>query len=428
MGWDRRSFFYAVRRTSALWGALAAAGAILWLVHSCPCVSVDAVPLMTVARAWLKLTGQLVFTALIEIVGLTIALALWGVLKSARSPDRQVEVTVPTKDQAFALAAYAHADGAYRNPNDSPFRYVERFWFAGGVLGLVHRDAPGDTTYVVFRGTSEAGNWFLTNAQAHLWKASSVFGDSVPGGVHGGFAKAHFDLWLGKADPPFSRVRSYDATKFLWPVYMAALTSPGWAPWYLRPAELQALSLYCMLGSVVVTLLVIQFVFSHGFFEHSFLRPSQLPLGTPLRDTLLRHSSRRVVFVGHSLGGALATLAFVDFCERQPTHEVELVTFGAPQVGNDEFIDWLASRGSPGQISVFANLGDPVAHMPPSEDFPETALRRVTSLGALLTALYFIGWLPYAKCYQVSLGCGWARLISWRGRDEGISISQHSEY
>lgn len=427
-----RSFAEAARRTAGLWGALAV-GLILWAVaRSCPCVSLDAVPLLSIALAGVKLTGHLVLTVVIEILVLFIALAAWGLVKSAVSPVRDVEVTVPTQAEAFALDLSARARSAYGNPNDRPFRYVERFWIEGGMFGVVDRQAAEDTTYVVFRGTSEVGNWFLTNAQAHMWKASSVFGDGVPGGVHSGFAKGYFDLWRADADPPGSRAESYDATKYFWPIYMAVLTSPGWVWRSFRPVDLQPLAWTCVCACVVLTLLAIQFVFSHGHFENSFVRARELSLGTALRDTVLRHPSRRVVFVGHSLGGALATLAFVDFCTRSPwspAREVHLVTFGAPQPGNDEFITWLAERRVPGQsVSVFANLGDPVAHLPPARSFPHDALRRVTLLGALLAAVYYIGWLPYAVCYQVSLNDRWSQLVRWRGRDEGLALSQHSEY
>ena len=44
----------------------------------------------------------------------------------------------------------------------------------------------------------------------------------------------------------------------------------------------------------------------------------------------------RVVLVGYSLGGALATLALTDLAAHG-TADVELLTFGAPRVGNASF-------------------------------------------------------------------------------------------
>ncbi|KAJ2817289.1 hypothetical protein GGI24_005448, partial [Coemansia furcata] len=46
-----------------------------------------------------------------------------------------------------------------------------------------------------------------------------------------------------------------------------------------------------------------------------------------------------VTFVGHSLGGAQAVLAFVDYCQRAEcgSGNAGVVTFGAPRVGNQPF-------------------------------------------------------------------------------------------
>ena len=47
--------------------------------------------------------------------------------------------------------------------------------------------------------------------------------------------------------------------------------------------------------------------------------------------------------VGHSLGGALATVCAVWAPEQYPLAPVSLYTFGQPRVGNDEFVSHLNS-------------------------------------------------------------------------------------
>ncbi|PNG99177.1 Lipase, partial [Tetrabaena socialis] len=49
----------------------------------------------------------------------------------------------------------------------------------------------------------------------------------------------------------------------------------------------------------------------------------------------------RVLVTGHSLGGALATLAVHDLAKRMPTHAqqaISLYSYGAPRVGNEPFV------------------------------------------------------------------------------------------
>lgn len=63
-----------------------------------------------------------------------------------------------------------------------------------------------------------------------------------------------------------------------------------------------------------------------------------------------------IIFCGHSLGGALATLAAISYPKR-----ALLISIGSPRVGNRAFSRWYPVRG----IRV-KNLADPVTHLPPS--------------------------------------------------------------
>ncbi len=76
-----------------------------------------------------------------------------------------------------------------------------------------------------------------------------------------------------------------------------------------------------------------------------------------------RHPSSEILFTGHSLGSALATLALSRF----DGSNVSLYTFGSPRVGNDAFAGQLDAKADLG-IYRFVNRNDLVTHVPP-EDF-----------------------------------------------------------
>lgn len=71
--------------------------------------------------------------------------------------------------------------------------------------------------------------------------------------------------------------------------------------------------------------------------------------GTPIKH---------VVFSGHSLGGALATLAAVQFAKQYPDIVVSCVTFGSPRVGNGSFAQ-MFNKCCKGSFR-FVNEDDPV--------------------------------------------------------------------
>ncbi|KAJ2725200.1 hypothetical protein GGI07_001462 [Coemansia sp. Benny D115] len=73
----------------------------------------------------------------------------------------------------------------------------------------------------------------------------------------------------------------------------------------------------------------------------------------------------KIVLTGHSLGGAEAALAAVDFTIEHPewANRIELYTYGEPRVGNSVFADWLSSQPFP--IYRVVNQGDLVPRVPP---------------------------------------------------------------
>ncbi|KAI5293791.1 hypothetical protein KEM52_005230 [Ascosphaera acerosa] len=96
-----------------------------------------------------------------------------------------------------------------------------------------------------------------------------------------------------------------------------------------------------------------------------------------LQETLHRWPDYQLTIIGHSLGGAVATLAGVECALRGWAPHV--ITFGQPRVGNDEFSkfvdevfqlqgtpDVVDSRGSPSFRRV-TRVDDPIPLLPPSE-------------------------------------------------------------
>lgn len=57
-----------------------------------------------------------------------------------------------------------------------------------------------------------------------------------------------------------------------------------------------------------------------------------------MADDTIRDSNRTMYYVGHSLGGALATLAAMYFGSIYPDVRHVCITFGAPRVGDKAFV------------------------------------------------------------------------------------------
>ena len=86
----------------------------------------------------------------------------------------------------------------------------------------------------------------------------------------------------------------------------------------------------------------------HRGFQQTLLNYRDKTTGLKSIDALWKHladldllKGRKVVLTGHSLGGALATLFAVQLREKHPEYTreslVEIVTFGAPSVGLQQF-------------------------------------------------------------------------------------------
>jgi hypothetical protein len=75
-----------------------------------------------------------------------------------------------------------------------------------------------------------------------------------------------------------------------------------------------------------------------------------------------QYQNSRIIFTGHSLGGAMATLAAIDYFGRTGNKQ-HVVTFGQPKVGNAEFADWTAGLNI--EIKRIEAYRDLVPSLPP---------------------------------------------------------------
>ncbi|MEY2633648.1 MAG: hypothetical protein RIR00_2302, partial [Pseudomonadota bacterium] len=94
-----------------------------------------------------------------------------------------------------------------------------------------------------------------------------------------------------------------------------------------------------------------------GGLVHEGFNAAYLAIQDQLQKTLKLYGGK-LVCAGHSLGGAVATLAAADHKDRNP----ELMTFGCPRVGDQAFVTQLAGQVKP---SRYVNCCDVVARVPP---------------------------------------------------------------
>lgn len=76
-------------------------------------------------------------------------------------------------------------------------------------------------------------------------------------------------------------------------------------------------------------------------------------------DYRTKNPGKEICFTGHSLGAALAVLAFSRFADP----DISLITFGCPRVGDAAFRDRVLSNPGRG-IYRYVNFNDAVAHVP----------------------------------------------------------------
>lgn len=103
----------------------------------------------------------------------------------------------------------------------------------------------------------------------------------------------------------------------------------------------------------------------HSGFYNKWLN---LLLGLQLRlDALVKHGFHRMLFTGHSLGGALATIAVGLLKARYPHVDMDLVTIASPRVGDHKFAFNVGN--AVGRHMRVITTGDPVPRLPNREPY-----------------------------------------------------------
>jgi len=79
------------------------------------------------------------------------------------------------------------------------------------------------------------------------------------------------------------------------------------------------------------------------------------------------HPTAKIIITGHSLGAALAVIAFVDVIDNNIAVPSQIYTFGQPRVGNKYFSSWVKDSLTPSSTTMIrvTHGHDPVPHLPP---------------------------------------------------------------
>ncbi|RFU77168.1 lipase [Trichoderma arundinaceum] len=126
--------------------------------------------------------------------------------------------------------------------------------------------------------------------------------------------------------------------------------------------------------------------------------------------------SFEIVATGHSLGGAVATLAAATL--RTQGFPVDLYTYGSPRVGNDVFANFVTSQ--PGGEFRVTHVDDPVPRLPPIIfEYRHVSPEYWLSTGSDTTIDYSVG--------DIEVCTGIAN-VDCNAGTSGLDITAHSNY
>lgn len=83
-----------------------------------------------------------------------------------------------------------------------------------------------------------------------------------------------------------------------------------------------------------------------------------------IREDLIANSNtKRLIITGISLGGGLAMLSYVDINHWNIFDHIEIITYGAPRVGNSNWAKWMETQVNPDPVHICLK-GDPICILP----------------------------------------------------------------
>lgn len=120
-------------------------------------------------------------------------------------------------------------------------------------------------------------------------------------------------------------------------------------------------------------------------------------------DALISTGPRtRVHCIGHSLGGAIATLLAADLAENRKSSQIFLYTFGAPRVADANFGNWLTGKLGANRMLRVYHPADPVPMIPlyPYQQPDMAALRVAAPEGSFIIHNYHGMLATYGPAMQ----------------------------
>jgi hypothetical protein len=106
-----------------------------------------------------------------------------------------------------------------------------------------------------------------------------------------------------------------------------------------------------------------------GLKIHAGFEASYVPVRAKIQASVVKLAKQfpdfQIVFTGHSLGGAMAQLAAVDYHDINGNADrISLYTYGAPRVGNDDWARFVDQLPFANRMYRIARSGDPVPNLP----------------------------------------------------------------
>jgi pimeloyl-ACP methyl ester carboxylesterase len=136
-----------------------------------------------------------------------------------------------------------------------------------------------------------------------------------------------------------------------------------------------------------------------------------------LADMVKAYPTYKIIFTGHSMGGAVATYAVADF-RKNLGYDIDLYTFASPRVGNQEFVEYVSNQ--PGTHYRVTHLDDIVPRVPPIFlNYRHTSPEYWIDMGIANTTDIVASGVEYCEGYS-NVACN--------GGTTGLDITAHNYY